>query len=195
MVHLRNLILKKFLYILGAFVAGIALIALGTLVYILSFYAQASTQQYDCAVVFGAAVWPGGNPSHALSDRTHTAIDIYNRNQVACLVFSGADSAYDKHEVDVMVDIAYEREVAFEDIELDYDGDNTKQTIANLEPERSYLLVSNDFHLARIKLFARQLELGEYGVHSSEYRHGRYTREPFFILREIAAFWYYVLVG
>lgn len=169
------------------------LIALSTLVYIFSFYTHVSTQQYDCAVVFGAAVWPGGNPSHALSDRTHAAIDAYDRNQVSCLIFSGADSAYGTHEVDVMLDIAYEREVELEDVELDYDGDNTKQTVSNLDPNRSYLLVSNDFHLARINLFAHQLGLHDYDVHRSVYRHGRYTREPFFVLREMVAFWYYAI--
>ena len=168
------------------------LFVVGTLVHIVSLYPAVGTTQHDCAVVFGAAVWPGGNPSDALSDRTHTAIDAYEQGQVSCLVFSGADSAYGKHEVDVMIDIAYERGVALEDIELDYDGVNTRQTILNLAPDRSYLLVSNDFHLARISLAANQRDL-DFEVQHSVYRHGRYRREPFFVLREAVAFWYYAL--
>lgn len=173
----------------------LALVGLGTLAYILSFYVQSDTQRHDCIVVFGAAVWPGGKPSPALHDRTHAGVDAYERGEADCLVFSGADSAYGKHEVDVMLDIAYEREVELEDVELDYKGRNTKQTILNLDPERSYLLVSNDFHLARINLLATQRGDLEFEVQGSDYLQERYTREPFFILREIVAFWYYVLGG
>jgi len=168
------------------------LVAFTTLAYVFSFYGHASTGTHDCAVVFGAAVWPGGNPSHALSDRTHEAIDLYEERRVSCLVLSGADSAYGKHEVDVMLDIAYERKVDLEDLELDYMGRNTKETIQNLDSGRSYVLVSNDFHLARIHLLATQRGLDDFDVHRSVYRQGRYTREPFFVLREVVAFWYYV---
>ena len=170
--------------------------AVGTLGYIFSFYSYPTdARAYDCAVVFGAAVWPGGNPSHALSDRTHAAIEAYERGQVSCLVFSGAESAYEKHEIDVMLDIAYEREVELEDVELDYYGVNTRETIRHLDKTRSYLLVSNDFHLARITLAARQLGLMDVRVMKSPYRNARYSRESFFVVREIAAFWYYVFNG
>jgi vancomycin permeability regulator SanA len=94
-----------------------------------------------------------------------------------------------------MRDIAYEREVARADIELDYEGYNTRQTILNLDASRSYLLVSNDFHLARINLLATQRGDLEFGIQGSDYLQERYTREPFFILRELVAFWYYALGG
>jgi len=166
-------------------------ISVGTLLFIFSFYNQRSLEPKDCAVVFGAAVWPGGSPSDALSDRTSAALDAYEEHQVGCLVFSGADSAYGKHEVEVMLDIAYKRGVDLADVELDYDGRNTKQTIQNLDSSRSYLFVSNDFHLARISLLARQAHLQNYAVYSSEYLLGRYSREPYFIFREMVALWYY----
>ncbi|PCI90300.1 hypothetical protein COB18_00915 [Candidatus Kaiserbacteria bacterium] len=171
-------------------------ITVGTLGYIFSFYTgDTQDTRYDCAVVFGAAVWPGGIPSHALADRTHEAIDRYVDGQVSCLVFSGADSVYGKHEVDVMIDIADEREVTLEDIELDYEGGNTKKTIQNLNTDRSYLFVSNDFHLARISLLARQVGIEKFDVQKSEYRFGRYSRESFFVFRELVAFWYYAFVA
>tara|TARA_B100000745_G_scaffold205495_1_gene135825 strand:- start:8442 stop:8972 length:531 start_codon:yes stop_codon:yes gene_type:complete len=173
----------------------VVLAGMGTVAYIVSFYVQGDTTTRDCAVVFGAAVWPGGEASPALRDRTYAGIDAYERGQVNCLVFSGSDSAYNKHEVDVMLDIAYKRGVAPDDIELDYKGSNTKQTILNLDTSRSYLLVSNDFHLARISLLATQREGLDFEVMGSDYLQRRYTREPFFILREAAAFWYYVLGG
>jgi len=187
--------MRLFLKIIGVLVLTGLLGGAATFLYIVSFTSQEGTKQFDCAVVFGAAVWPGGNPSHALADRTYAAIEAYENNQVHCLVFSGADSAYGKHEVDVMLDIVYEENVALEDIELDYEGVNTKRTIENLQKGRSYLLVSNDFHLARISLLARQIGLEDFAVHRSVYRLGRYSREPFFVMREVVAFWYYVFGG
>jgi len=187
-------VFKLIFKIFGGLIIVTLLLGLGTFAYLGSFYSvQKSTNVYDCAVVFGAAVWPGGTPSDALNDRVNTAVDIYNEERVSCLIFSGADSAYGKHEVDVMVDIAYSREVELEDIELDYDGNNTRQTIENLDNERSYVLVSNDFHLARINLLAKQRKLKDYSVEYSLYANGRYSKEAFFVVREIAAFWYYAL--
>ena len=167
----------------------------GTILYIFSFYERNTlTQRHACAVVFGAAVWPGGEPSHALADRVHAAIDLYQQELVSCLVFSGAPSAYDKHEVDVMLDVAYERAVTLEDVELDYDGDNTRATIQNLAKDRSYVLVSNDFHLARIDMLAHKAGLERFSVFSSPYRFGRYGKESQFVAREVAALWYYAVL-
>jgi len=166
-----------------------------TFLYILSFYSEDSTGTFDCAVVFGAAVLPGGRPSNALSDRTYEAIKLYENKRVSCLVFSGANSAYGKHEVDVMLDIAHKEGLNTKDIILDYNGINTKKTIDNLKRGKSYLFVSNDFHLARISLLARKEGIKKFAVQRSPYRFGRYSREPFFVAREIVAFWYYALGG
>ena len=179
--------------LLGAVVA--AVVSVGTIAYILSFYIQGDiTRRYDCAVVFGAAVWPGGEASPALRGRTNAAADAYERGDVSCLILSGADSAYGRHEVDVMLDIVYERGVDLADVELDYNGANTKTTIDNLNSARSYLLVSNDFHLARITMLATQRGDLTFGVLGSDYVDDRYAREPFFVLREAVALWYYALV-
>ena len=177
---------------IGFILLAFTLVFVATLLFIFSFYARSSiTQQHDCVVVFGAAVWPGGNPSHALADRVDTAIDLYKRNAVSCLVFSGAQSAYGKHEVDVMLDIAFEQGVTLQDVEVDYHGENTQQTLRNLEKERSYILVSNDFHLPRISLLARKEGLTAFTVYPSVYARGRYTKELQFVLREVAALWFY----
>ncbi len=181
--------------IIRVFVVAVFFVTVATFAYIFSFYVPKDLAVYDCAVVFGAAVLPGGTPSDALSDRTYSAIRAYKENTVSCLVFSGANSVYGKHEVDVMLEIATQEDVAIEDIVLDYDGKNTKQTIQNLVPHRSYLLVSNDFHLARISLLARQAGLMNVDVLKSTYRFGRYSKEPFFVFREAVAFWYYIFVG
>ncbi len=188
-------LLRSIIKIFGGVFFVAVLMSGATFLYIFSFYSEENSEQFDCAVVFGAAVWPGGTASDALSDRMQTAVTVYNKGQVSCLILSGADSAYGKHEVDVMLDIAYEGGVELEDLELDYDGINTKKTIENLTTGRSYLLISNDFHLARISLLAKQAGIEEFAVQRSQYQLGRYSNESFFIARELVAFWYYALGG
>ena len=176
-------------------VIPVIFLCIGTVLYMFSFYHTLDTQSHaDCAVVFGAAVLPGGKPSDALSDRVLHAIDLYKEGRVGCLLFSGADSVYGRHEVDVMLDIAYQRDIPYGVIRVDYNGKNTKATIENLDKNKSYIFVSSDFHLARISLLAHQAGIGRYYLSPSPYRNGRYTDEKFLLLREVIAFWYYIFI-
>lgn len=139
----------------------------------------------DCAVVFGAAVWADGRPSHALADRTVAAVELYKNNQVDCLIVSGAD-----REPTVMAKIAHNLGVNDADVTRDAAGLNTLATLKNLDKSRSYVLVSNDFHLGRIRMIAARRGL-DADVHAAPYRHGRYIKETYFTFREIAAtLWY-----
>lgn len=149
----------------------------------------------DCAVVFGAAVYPGGVASGALYERTHTAVQLYKDGFVKCVVLSGAESAYNAHEVDVMRDIALAEGIPIKNIVFDHDGTNTRATLSHLSADTSYAFVSNDFHLARIKLLAQQQDISDFVLVPSKYRNGRYTREWLFIFREAIALWYYTVSG
>ena len=171
-----------------------------TILHILSFYGHSAKLPADCAVVFGAAVWPGYYgpvASHALTDRTLAAEEIYQDGLVDCIVLSGADSIYGAHEVDIMTDILLEKDVPASVIVLDREGVNTFTTIEHLDKSKSYILVSNDFHLARIGLLAQRAGLADNGftLHAAEYQSGgRYIKEPYFTAREAVAFWYYFFV-
>jgi len=172
-----------------------------TILHILSFYPHQATTQADCVVVFGAAVWPGyfgPVASDALADRTLAAAELYKKDLTKdCIILSGADSVYGAHEVDVMTDLLLAEGVPERIIELDREGVNTLATIENLRKDRSYILVSNDFHLARIGLLAQRAGLqagpeGGFTLHAAEYiSGGRYSKEYYFISREAVALWYY----
>lgn len=140
----------------------------------------------NCAVVFGAAVWKGSTPSHALYDRIVAGVDLYNKEHVACLVFSGGNSTYGDHEADVMAQIALQAGIPEKDIIKDYHGDNTLRTIQNLKKKEGYVFVSNDFHLGRISLIAHQQGFENFYLHKSPYIKGRYLKEMYFVSREIA---------
>jgi len=164
-----------------------ALILLSAMIYVKAYYdATFEASINGCAVVFGAAVWKGNQPSNALSDRTQAAIDLYQNKQVACLVLSGGASRYGAHEVIVMQRLAREAGIPNRDMYLDYEGNNTLATLYNLPDEDSFVMVSNDFHLARIKLMAKRLAVPNFYVHAAPYEYGRYNKDQQYYLREVA---------
>ncbi len=85
------------------------------------------------------------------------------------------------------------------DFILDYEGVNTQATLKNLEYKEttSFVLISNDFHLARIGLFARKLGVKQFALHA-DHEYGAFKEEFYYFCREIAAIgWYfkwYILV-
>ncbi len=70
-------------------------------------------------------------------------------------------------------------------LKLDYDGNNTLATMNNLDPKKSYVLVSNDFHLARIGLIASKLDFANFHLHTAPYQFGRYDKNPKYFWREV----------
>lgn len=156
-------------------------------------YHSEATTERDCAVVFGAAVWRDDVPSHALADRTLSAGELFSDGRVSCIVLSGGDSTYGAHEVDVMKKVLLEEGIPPTSLITDYDGINTIATLEHLDIDKSYVLVSNDFHLGRIKLLAHQRGIKHFDLHASTYLHGRYPKEPYFFFREVMANIYYGL--
>jgi vancomycin permeability regulator SanA len=169
------------------------LIVVSTALFIFMNYDHEFIEKTDCAVVFGAAVWRDNIPSHALYDRTISGINLYENNQVDCLIFSGGPSKYGAHEADVMHQMATKLGIPDQDILLDHEGINTLKTLKNLPTDKNFVFVSNDFHLARIKLLAWKLEIQDSAFHAATYHYGRYAKELFFFGREMVGLWYYGL--
>ena len=169
------------------FVLLSASILLSSMIYVRSHYDDTFTGKTDgCAVVFGAAVWKGDQPSNALNDRTQAAIELYKRGQVQCLVFSGGASKFGSHEGLVMGKLAQEAGVPESVVDYDLEGYNTLATILNLPKNKAYVLVSNDFHLARIGLMAKRSGLQEYYLHAAPYEYGPYNKNFTYYWREVA---------
>lgn len=180
--------MKKFL-LWSIFIAAFIIASIAIM--ILFYYNDQALDEKDCAVIFGAAVWGVDTPSHALQDRTMSAAELYHNGLINCIVLSGGESTYGAHEVAVMQATLLEDGIPNDIFILDHDGYNTRATVRNLDPDLSYILVSNDFHLARINLFAKRFSLPDYSLHASEYLNGRYKKEPQFFFREMIAIPYY----
>ncbi len=196
-VNMKVLLKLSILSLLG----GVILIGISVF-WVLSHYDESFVGKADCAVVFGAAVWRDDVPSHALYDRTVTALKLYQNDQVDCLVFSGGASTQGAHETDVMKKLALEVGIPEKDLVLDYEGVKTLATINDLKEvvdrswideknEIDFVLVSNDFHLARIRLLGWKFLDDSFELHAAEYHYGRYWKEDYFFWREVLAnLWY-----
>ena len=134
----------------------------------------------DCAVIFGAR--PN---SAALRDRVAAAQNLFLQKKVARIIFSG-----DKIETKNMKNLAPKIPPA--KIFTDENGKNTLATLQNLPADcANFVFVSNDFHLARIKLLAKKIGLKKFSLHAAEYRDGKYFKNSYFFGREILATIFY----
>lgn len=168
------------------------------LLHLMTFGSTDYRRPADAAIVLGAAVRPTGKPSQALRDRTNTACDLYQAGLVRSLVFSGGHAdGIPISEPTAMKQMALERGVPAHAIVLDEDGwtsDHTVRNTCKLARERQWgevLLVSNDFHLARLHLLAKEHGLAARTVPADEPR--GFPSKPLFYVREVLAWsWHFL---
>lgn len=160
------------------------------------------TRPADAVVVLGARVYPDGRPSLALYDRTRTGAELVRRGLAHKLVLSGGPGDRGVHETDAMRRVALELGVAESEIVIDREGLTTAHTSRNTRsllaaPEASrpprVLVVSHGYHLARTRLAMHDAGVVAYTVPARETR--PLLRLPYFVAREVAAFWVYWLTG
>jgi len=172
-----------------------ALAGLVVLAHLVSFGATDYRRDADAAVVLGAAVRPDGSPSLALFDRTRTACDLYHAGLVQHLVLSGGrDPNAPVSEPECMRRIAVSMGVPEGALVLDEKGDNTLASVRNtkrIAQARGWsrvLMVSHDYHLARIKLVSERVDLCAYTVPADESQ--VWDGKSRFVLREVLAWGY-----
>lgn len=153
----------------------------------------------DCAVVFGARVWDDGTPSLALSDRVDEAIRLFHQGRVSRVVMSGGiDAANGFSEAEVMRDRAVTAGVPRDAILLDEQGVDTASTVRNvaklLAKQRlsSALVVSHYYHEPRAKMLFDRAGVTAFTVPATMTR--RLLKEPYFVAREVLAYWHSFLL-
>jgi len=149
----------------------------------------------DCIIVYGARVYPGGRASLALSDRVEAGVRLWRGGRGRFLVMSGAVDPDGTSEPEAMKRLAVISGVPEDAIVLDPTGRNTWLSAvgaARLLAERNWrssVSVSHYFHLLRIQMSARRAGLNTYTSPARMTR--RLAHEPYFVLRECAAFYGY----
>jgi len=113
------------------------------------------------AIVLGAAVWAGDQPSHMLEDRVLAAARLYHEGKADMLLMSGnRDGSY--NEPDVMALLARRAGVPGEAILCDYEGYTTRRTMQNackIFGVRDAIVVTQEYHLPRALYLGEQAGL------------------------------------
>ncbi len=148
-----------------------------------------------CAVVFGARVWNDGTPSDALADRVDEAVRLHREGLVDKLVMSGGvEPENGLSEAEVMRDRAVAAGVPREAVLLDEAGVDTRSTVRNTaalmrrEGLPSALVVTHYYHEPRAKMLFDRAGVRAYTVPATMRR--RLLKEPYFLAREVAAYWH-----
>ena len=150
----------------------------------------------DAAVVLGAGVYADGTPSLALCDRMRTGVALYHAGLAPRLILSGGPGGA-VHETEAMRRLAIRGGVPADRLILDAGGWNTRATVAHTAPLfrkrgfRRVLAVSHFYHLPRIKMAFWRAGVEVDTVPAQETR--ALLNLPYFMAREIAAFWCYYL--
>ena len=172
--------------------------ALGLTLHIVAVGLTDYARPADAAVVFGAAVRENGAASQALRDRTETAVRLYQAGLVERIVLSGGrDPKAPCSEPACMAAICRDHGVPAEALILDEVGVDTRATIRSTHALAAthgwdgVLMVSHDYHLARIQVAAHKAGLRASTVPAREPR--VLWKKPLYVLRELAAFGLYWL--
>ena len=148
-------------------------------------------------VVLGAEVHPDGHASVSLRDRVRTAAQLYRAGLTDRLLMSGARGTTEPvNETAVMRTLAIGFGVPASAIDVDPNGVNTEASARDTVPvlraagDRRVAVVSDFFHLPRVKLAYQRLGFDVTTVPSRAHRIPQTTR---LVVREIPAFWVYYL--
>lgn len=144
-------------------------------VYAPHIHAPAEAPVAPVAVVFGAGVWPNGQPSAILTDRIETAVTLYHLGKVQKLLMTGDNSTLEYNEPQAMREYALDRGVPDEDIVLDYAGRRTYDSCyraRHIFQVEEAILVTQAYHLDRALFTADGLGMRVSGVAADrrEYR-------------------------
>lgn len=111
------------------------------------------------ALILGAAVWPGGQPSPALRRRTEQAARAFHAGRAERIICCGGLGRHGPSEAEVMRDLLLAAGVPAQVIVLETRSSSTWENIAEaraLCPEmREALIVTDGYHMPRARLIAK----------------------------------------
>jgi uncharacterized SAM-binding protein YcdF (DUF218 family) len=173
---------------------GSAVAVVLPLVLMLTFGPTRYVRDADCIVVFGARVYSDGTPSEALADRVDEAIRLYHRGVAPIVVMSGAlDEVHGGSEPAAMRARAIAAGVPAAAIVIDEAGIDTASTVDNTvawlraRGGSRVLAVSHYYHQPRVKLLFERAGVRTFTVPATMHR--RLLKEPYFIAREVLAYY------
>ena len=127
---------------------------------------KALSQTYTQMLVLGAKVRPDG-PSLSLISRLDLALEIYKLNPEIRIVVSGGQGADEPvSEAGAMADYLIARGVEKNKLSLEGKSSNTYENVIFskplINPSNPLLIVTNDYHVIRACLLAKEMGLNGY---------------------------------
>ncbi len=116
------------------------------------------------AVVLGAAIWPGEQPSPTLSRRVMHAVTLYRAGEVDAILGCGGIGRHPPSEAEVIRRLCRTAGVPESALLSEALSSTTRENLLNAKPilERlgaSAVLVTDPYHAPRARLIARQIGL------------------------------------
>ena len=133
---------------------------------------QAAQGGYDCILVLGCQVWPGGAPSHMLEDRCRRGVELYHAGAAPVIIMSGDHGQWEYDEVSAMKQYAVNSGVPSSNVFMDHAGFSTYDSIyraRDIFGAKHILIVTQEYHMGRALYIAQKLDLAAHGV-TSDYR-------------------------
>ncbi len=143
----------------------------------------------DVGLVFGAGIMKSGEPSAALRLRLDKGHELYRRKKIGRILVSGKIA-----ETFVMKNYLVRKNVPASNIIVDFNGNNTFETVANYrkiaaeaEWTNGVALISQKYHIPRIALIARKLKLERASFVAADRKNIDRDKKVFFLIRESGA--------
>lgn len=182
----------------AAFASGLTIVLLTcgfSLVFILTGFDGNAVLPVDCGLVFGAAISGRNTAGPAIVRRVAGAAELWRDEQIQTIILTGGKGdSWRFSEASVMRQEAIRYGVDGRDILIEDAARSTKENLAKSRPIveehcESVVAISDQYHLARIRLLAKKAGWGSLRTYGVPERPA--LGESRSILREWAAYLYY----
>jgi uncharacterized SAM-binding protein YcdF (DUF218 family) len=153
----------------------------------------------DAAIVLGAAAW-GDKPSPVFRERINHGINLYKRNDIQQLIFTGGQGeSSEPAEAIVAKRYAIAQGVDAADILTETQSRTTRQNlyyasqVATTHQLRRILIISDPLHMKRSVLMARDLGMDAYPSPTPTTRYRSFKSQMSFLARETYFYFVYQL--
>ena len=153
----------------------------------------------DAAIVLGAAAW-GDKPSPVFRERINHGINLYKRNDIQRLIFTGGKGeSNEPAEAIVAKRYAIAQGVDATDILTETNSRTTRQNlyyasqVATTHQLRRILIISDPLHMKRSVLMARDLGIDAYPSPTPTTRYRSFKSQMSFLARETYFYFVYQL--
>lgn len=150
-------------------------------------------EEASVAIVFGAGVWPSGQPTDMLEDRLLTAQELYNQGKIQKILVSGDNRTSHYNEPQAMLNYLVSIGIPEDDVVLDYAGRRTYDTCYRAHEifgVENAILVTQGYHLPRALFLCNHFGVQSAGISATK---RSYVDNARYEIREILALYGSVL--